>query len=82
MWGQMRVEVAVCTRLKVSEAHGMDKSLLTFDARPLGQVIDDHLTRVDVIIDEWYSSLRTISAKNRNSSQAESCGTYHLLCAI
>ena len=82
MWRQMRVEVAIWARSRVSVCHQLDRPIPTFDTRPLGQVIHNHLARVDVIIDEWYSGLRTISTKNRNPGQAESCRTYHLLCAI
>ena len=78
----MRVEVTVWTRSSVNERHGLEESILTFDARVLSQVINDHLTRVDVIVDEWHPGFRATPTKNRNSGQAEPSGTYHFFRAI
>ena len=70
------------TRQTVSECSRLGESTPTFDTRPLCQVIDNHLARVDMIINKWHPSFWTVSTKNRHSGQTESCGAYHFLCAI
>ena len=66
----------------VNGCHELGVSRLTFDTGPLGQVIDNDLTRVDMIIDKWHPSLWAIPTEDGDSGQAEPCGSYNFLCAI
>ena len=54
------------TRALVNDAEG-GKREHTFDARELGEIIDDDFTRMDVVVNEWDAFFRTIPSQDRHT---------------
>jgi hypothetical protein len=55
---------------------------LTFNAGKFSEVVNDNFTGMNVIIDEWYTFLRSASTQYRNASETQSGGSQYLFSTI
>lgn len=70
--------LAIMKSVKVRQC----RSTLTFDARMLGQVVDNGLAGVYMIINEGDAFFESTSTKNRDSSQAMPCRPQDFLRSV
>lgn len=57
-------------------------SELTSDTRELCEVVDDRITRMDMIVDEGDARLGTLASQNRHTSKSHAARANDLLGAI
>lgn len=67
---QMGIKVTNCHNVSHEKEYWIT---LTFDTRKLGQIINNDLARMDMVVDERDTFFRTIAPKDGHASKTEPC---------